>query len=262
MNQIITFLIAICFCYTSYAQNKLGSESRFIKIQIDENTPCSAREPNKDILINGNPQFKSWTFDSISNKLKSGIWESTPGKWKFRNSHWEYCRILSGTSVITENTGKQFTVKAGDSFILKPGFTGTWEVVETTQKDFVAVECDTNKDIDRESLKGIIKAIEYYVKGGEKGDSKITAKAFTDNATMSWSENGQVKTVPIQILYNIVDKSGAANASYKLMEYNIEQNIAITKIQSQFGSQKYIDMFTLVKDTDGWKIISKIYTVL
>lgn len=70
MNQIITFLIAICFCYTSYAQNKLGSESRFIKIQIDENTPCSAREPNKDILINGNPQFKSWTFDSISMGMK------------------------------------------------------------------------------------------------------------------------------------------------------------------------------------------------
>ena len=79
---------------------------------------------------------------------------------------------------------------------------------------------------------------------------------------MSWSENGQVKTVPIQILYNIVDKSGAANASYKLMEYKIQQNIAITKNQSQLGSQKYIDMFTLVKDTDGWKIISKIYTVL
>jgi len=28
-------------------------------------------------------------------------------------------------------------VKAGDSFVLRPGFRGTWEVVETTRKDFV-----------------------------------------------------------------------------------------------------------------------------
>lgn len=262
MNYIVSFLIAICFCLTSYAQDKSKSKSQFIKVNINEKIPFSIKEPKKDVLINGNPQFKSWVLDSISNELTGGIWESTPGKWNFQNFHWEYCRILSGVSIITENTGKQFIVRAGDSFILKPGFSGTWEVVETTRKDFVAVKCDTNKLIIKDPQIGIIKAIEYYVKGGEKGDSKITAKAFADNATMSWSENGQLKTVPIQVLYDIVDKNGASSASYKLIDCNIEQNIAIAKIQSQFGSQKYIDMFTLVKDANEWKIISKIYTVL
>ncbi len=100
-----------------------------------------------------------------------------------------------------------------------------------------------------------------YLKLSFKGDSKITEKAFTDNATMSWSENGQIRTVPVKVLYDIVDKSGASTASYKLLDCNIEQNIAIVKIQSQFGPQEYIDMFTLVKDVENWKIVSKIYRI-
>lgn len=114
--------------------------------------------------------------------------------------------------------------------------------------------CQSNPE-----MAGIIKTIEYYVEGGRKGNSKITAKAFTDNATMAWSENGQIKTVPIKILYDIVDKGGASTAIYKLLDCNIDESVAIVKIQSQFGSQEYIDMFTLVKGTDNWKIVSKIY---
>lgn len=60
--------------------------------------------------------------------------------------------------------------------------------------------CQSNPE-----MAGIMKTIEYYVEGGRKGNSKITAKAFTDNATMSWSENGQIKTVPIKI-FSIMER--------------------------------------------------------
>ncbi len=70
--------------------------------------------------------------------MSAGFWESTLGKWHFANSHWEYCRILTGISVITEDGGEAYTVRAGDSFVLQAGFKGTWEVIETTRKDYVA----------------------------------------------------------------------------------------------------------------------------
>ena len=79
---------------------------------------------------------------------------------------------------------------------------------------------------------------------------------------MSWSENGQIKTVPVKVLYDIVDKSGASTANYRLLDCNIDQSVAIVKIQSQFGTQEYIDMFTLVKSIDNWVIVSKIYRVI
>ena len=92
--------------------------------------------PAPDRLISGAPEFRTWNVEERDG-LWCGIWEATPGKWRISYDEWEYCRILSGISVLTEDGGEPVTVQAGDSFILRPGFNGTWEVLETTRKDYV-----------------------------------------------------------------------------------------------------------------------------
>lgn len=49
----------------------------------------------------------------------------------------EYFHILSGHSIVTEDGGEAISLEAGDRLILRPGFKGTWEVIETTLKDYV-----------------------------------------------------------------------------------------------------------------------------
>ena len=110
--------------------------AKFVAMGIDGVEPEEDR-PDKESVISGNPRFKSWSLDEADGGVSSGIWEATPGKWRFANANWEYCRILSGVSVITEDGGEAHTVKAGDSFILQTGFKGIWEVIETTRKDYV-----------------------------------------------------------------------------------------------------------------------------
>ena len=56
-----------------------------------------------------------------------------------------------------------------------------------------------------ESIKGILEAIEYYIDGARKSDRSIVAKAFADDTTMSWSENGEL---PIEALYDYGDSLG------------------------------------------------------
>ena len=92
--------------------------------------------PAADRVISGDPRFTTWNVEERDG-LYCGIWEATPGKWRISYDEWEYCRILSGVSVLTEEGGAAVTVRAGDSFILRPGFKGTWEVLETTRKDYV-----------------------------------------------------------------------------------------------------------------------------
>jgi uncharacterized cupin superfamily protein len=89
-------------------------------------------------IISGKPETRTWNFEETPDgKLYAGVWEATPGKWRVSYEEWEYCQVESGISIVTEDGGKAVTLKAGDSLVLRPGFKGTWEVVETTRKTYV-----------------------------------------------------------------------------------------------------------------------------
>ncbi len=118
---------------------------------------------------------------------------------------------------------------------------------------------DNAKSID---LAGIMKTINTYVNGGRKGDSKITRKAFMPKATMSWNENGQRKTVPIQALYDYVDNAGAMDVSVdEVKVVAATPTTAVVAAETRFGKDLYTDMFAIVKDGDSWKIAAKVYHV-
>jgi hypothetical protein len=93
--------------------------------------------PAADRLISGDPRFTTWNIEEADGGIYAGIWQSTPGKWRIVYDEWEYFHILEGHSVVTEDGGTPIHLKAGDRLILRPGFKGTWEVLETTRKDYV-----------------------------------------------------------------------------------------------------------------------------
>lgn len=94
--------------------------------------------PKPERVLEGDPQFKVWNFETSKDEaLFAGIWESTPGKWRVEYDEWEFCHILSGLSVLTEDGKASQELKAGTSFVIRPGFKGVWEVIETTRKEYV-----------------------------------------------------------------------------------------------------------------------------
>lgn len=93
--------------------------------------------PAPDRLIDGNPRFLTWNVEEAGGGLYAGVWQSTPGTWRVVYDEWEYFSILEGYSIVTEDGAEPVHLRAGDRMILRPGFTGTWQVVETTRKDYV-----------------------------------------------------------------------------------------------------------------------------
>ena len=100
-------------------------------VEPEESAPAAGR------LVAGAPRFTNWNVEEAEGGLHAGVWESTPGKWRVEYDEWEFCHIVSGVSILTEDGGEARTLKAGDSFVIRPGFKGTWEVVETTRKHYV-----------------------------------------------------------------------------------------------------------------------------
>lgn len=112
-----------------------------------------------------------------------------------------------------------------------------------------------------EQLAGIRKALDLYAEAAIKGDSKIAEPAFASTATMSFAQDGALVSVPIQALYDYYNTECPQPASYEISVCDVADDAAIVRIESQFGETRFADMFTLVKDGEDWKIISKIYHV-
>jgi len=120
-------------------------------------------------------------------------------------------------------------------------------------------ETETTVVAKPETPEGIVKAIEYYMEGGRKASSEVAKKGFAETATMSWNENGKLQSVPIQRLFNGFDSWQPTDVSYEIISCEVADDVAMVAINSQFGDAKYTDMFTLVKDGEDWKIVSKVY---
>ena len=92
-------------------------------------------------LLQGNPtQTVCVHYSDVTGKFTSGVWSSEPGKWRISYTEEEFCHMLEGRSIVTEDGGKAVTLVAGESFVIPRGFVGTWEVVDRTTKHFAIYE--------------------------------------------------------------------------------------------------------------------------
>ncbi len=98
-------------------------------------TPEVSR-PDPAKVVSGDPVHSTWNIEDRDG-LYAGLWQSTPGAWRVSYAEWEYVCIRAGHSVLTGTDGSVTHLRAGDSALIRPGFEGVWEVIETTLKDYV-----------------------------------------------------------------------------------------------------------------------------
>jgi uncharacterized protein len=94
-----------------------------------------------DRLVEGDSSYKTWEKDNVDGgRIRSGIWEATPGATRsIKGATCEYCTILSGVMELTEDGKTPCRFVAGDTFVMRPGFVGTWRTIETVRKLWVVV---------------------------------------------------------------------------------------------------------------------------
>ena len=97
--------------------------------------------PLPDRVIEGQPRNRTWEIEATADgSVTTGIWEVEPGAWRVVKDSWEVCTILHGVSELSEVGQPPIRLGAGDTFIMRPGFTCIWRVLETTRKFYVIRE--------------------------------------------------------------------------------------------------------------------------
>lgn len=115
--------------------------SLLIKIEPDPTFEPKLSKCPPEKLLEGDPDFKTWAHDSSRNDtISTGVWEATPGvNRSIKGDTLEFCHIISGVIELTEEGKEPRIFKAGDSFVMKPGYVGTWKTIETVRKIYVVV---------------------------------------------------------------------------------------------------------------------------
>ena len=110
----------------------------------------------------------------------------------------------------------------------------------------------------KEQIEQIVSTLEYYIEGFRQGDGAITAKAFAEHAHLSWVVDGVLQTISIQAFCDRIH-GRASPASYKILSCSIFEDIAVVSIELLVYNYQFHEMYSMVRDGNEWKIVSKIY---
>ena len=95
-----------------------------------------------DRVVTGDPHHTTvGRYTDATGRLTAGTWTSTPGKWRAFTDREEFCHIVAGHVRLIADDGRVQDFTAGSAFLIPNGFRGYWEVVETTTKHYVVLDC-------------------------------------------------------------------------------------------------------------------------
>lgn len=97
-----------------------------------ENAPVPA-----DRVAEGTPHTVTSLDYERDGKVFAGEWSASVGAWSVKYDEWEFCHVLDGECQLETSHGEVRHFKAGDSFIIEPGFIGVWRVLKPMRKRFV-----------------------------------------------------------------------------------------------------------------------------
>ncbi len=113
-------------------------------IRLNRDGPEAAGLPfwghlENENVVDGKPTETGHNyFTDATGRLTAGVWECTACTLQIDAYPVdEFCLILSGTVVITDDAGQVETFKPGDAFVIPKGLKCTWHMPETTRKYYV-----------------------------------------------------------------------------------------------------------------------------
>jgi len=108
---------------------------------------------------------------------------------------------------------------------------------------------------------GIKSAISDYTVGFTKGDTASLGRAFASNALLRNlnTSTGKISDTPLRKFISGMP-AGGAKATGNLINYSYAGTSAVATVEFKFDDFKYIDLLSLMKINDDWKIVCRVFS--
>ncbi|MBM5812240.1 MAG: cupin domain-containing protein [Gammaproteobacteria bacterium] len=104
---------------------------------VDFRNPVAAEDssPAAGRVLAGRPRAQVQNhYADGSGRFFAGRWSSTRGRWRVSYTEHEFCHLLEGRVLLTDDAGGRWEFGPGDAWVIPAGFSGTWETVEPASK--------------------------------------------------------------------------------------------------------------------------------
>jgi len=110
-------------------------------------------------------------------------------------------------------------------------------------------------------FKAVVKVLETYCVEGSAGNISAVKKVFHEKAVMNGSGKDGYVFGPIQNLYDLYARLGAASdVEYHVDVLDIAGNTAVGRcVIKNWHGKDFVDFHELIKKDGEWKIIAKTY---
>ena len=109
--------------------------------RVDPQVGITKLAPMTELAMPGQPPVQGGEHEFFRDSSAAvGVWEGGPGVARIDSYPVdEFWWIVEGSIVFTDTTGKSYTFKAGDSFVLHKGFSGTTRMPGKLRKVYVSL---------------------------------------------------------------------------------------------------------------------------
>lgn len=110
-------------------------------IKIDKTAQADIAITPPEKLQSGQATTTSWNaFTNARGNLHMGHWTSGACKMHVNYTEDEFCLLLKGACILTDEHGFSTRFETGEPFAIASGFSGTWESVGEVEKIYVILE--------------------------------------------------------------------------------------------------------------------------
>ncbi|KAK2873344.1 hypothetical protein FQN49_002418 [Arthroderma sp. PD_2] len=108
----------------------------------------------------------------------------------------------------------------------------------------------------------VIKAAKYYVDGLKTGDVEHSRQGFHDNAGMYGWLGNELKTAPIQSLFDLIVERGCTPELISRIDIiTMTPTTAIVEVDSELENEGFRDHLAMVKVDGKWKTVAKLFHI-
>jgi hypothetical protein len=123
---------------------------------------------------------------------------------------------------------------------------------------FLATTAAAQAEQDRKDIETVCN---YYLDGGNNGDSILFSKAFSPTGQMQFMRNDTLQVVSLKDFMARMRNTGQkANRKTKIESIEIYGNAAVARLSLEYEKFFLYDFMSLLKTKDGWIIVGKIFS--